>query len=110
MPDIDKDGLMLGCAPADPTSNVTSGTVEMTAVCGHEVFVAPSSQQLMAEHPGKVNLICITCMGGVTAMHERMASGRARWVRGQEEEVRDALGAEAAEQLKRQFKLGGTTW
>lgn len=38
------------------------GTVEVEGSCGHDVYVAPASQDIIAQHdPGTVAVICLQC-------------------------------------------------
>lgn len=91
------DDKILICGTAD---NVP-GSAWMTAVCGHQVVVSPSSMQL-ALADDSVKFVCFACMP--TGAKEALASGELREVPGQRQELRAIIGDEADRFLDRHAK------
>lgn len=79
-----------------------AGSVEWTARCGHRVWIAPSSVQLMADPGMKVKVMCIPCV-----KREDVSEAELTLLPGQMDEVQDEVGRTKREQLEQALKGWG---
>ena len=77
----------------EPSSNllgVVVGSMKVLAECGHEVWIAPTGHQVLADHPD-LERICLDCH-----LRRPLADSQIRWSVAQELELEREVGTDAA--------------
>lgn len=81
------------------TKNLVAGSRQMTAACGHDVFVAPSGRAFLADAGDHGVLICMQCALALPEIAESLKEKPLAMTAAQRAEIEDEIGEAATNEI-----------